>query len=237
MEIATTSTDLNVSEEDVIVQLDTIGDKIELWAWRPGEVPVEPLLSVIDTMVPVTGEGDVYVSVFGTPSNAEFHFIHAADKSIPILLGDVNNNGILVAEDIDLLSAEIRNGFNDPQFDLNRDNRVDESDRMFWVTDRNVMFTYVGDANLDGEFNSGDLVTAFGAGQYEDGIPFNSGWAEGDWNGNGDFESGDLVAAFTEGGYEQGRRSEMNAVPEPSCFVLLLLGAAVAVFWSRNSPF
>lgn len=36
--------------------------------------------------------------------------------------------------------------------------------------------TYFGDATLDGEFNSGDFVAAFTAGQYEDALPGDSTW-------------------------------------------------------------
>ena len=83
------------------------------------------------------------------------------------------------------------------------------------------MNTYVGDSNLDGEFNSTDFVVVFTANEYEDGIPNNSGWAEGDWNGDGDFDSSDFVAAFTDGGYEMGIRPAA-VVPEPSTYALLL---------------
>ena len=60
-----------------------------------------------------------------------------------------------------------------------------------------------GDANLDGRFNSSDLVKVFQAGKYEDSIFQNASWEEGDWNGDGDFDSQDLVMAFQLGWYEQ----------------------------------
>ena len=59
----------------------------------------------------------------------------------------------------------------------------------------------LGDANNDGVFDSADLVEAFLAGEYEDGIEDNSTFAEGDWNGDGDFDSADLVAALQTGLY------------------------------------
>ena len=43
-----------------------------------------------------------------------------------------------------------------------------------------------GDANLDGIFNSADLVQVFQANGYEDDVDANSTWAEGDWNGDGE---------------------------------------------------
>ncbi len=65
--------------------------------------------------------------------------------------------------------------------------------------------SYLGVVQLDGEFNSVDLVDVFQAGQYEDGIAGNSIWSTGDWNGDGDFTTSDLVVAFQDGGYEAGR--------------------------------
>jgi secreted trypsin-like serine protease len=53
-----------------------------------------------------------------------------------------------------------------------------------------------GDANLDGIFNSSDLVQVFQYGEYEDQLSGNSEWSNGDWNGDGEFDSADLIAAF-----------------------------------------
>ena len=135
-----------------------------------------------------------------------------------IVKGDFNDDNILDVQDIDLLSNEVRNGTNDPAFDLGDDDIVDESDRVIWVHD--LKKTYFGDSNLDGEFNSSDFVTVFKAGEYEDDIEMNSGWAEGDWNGDGDFGSRDLVFAFQQGGFEEGPRIAAP-VPEPSSVLLL----------------
>ena len=85
--------------------------------------------------------------------------------------------------------------------------------------------TYLGDANLDGEFNSGDLVAVFKAGKYEQDVA--AGWSEGDWDADGQFGTGDLVAAFKDGGYEQGPKP-VAAVPEPTA-TLILLAALVAI--------
>ena len=84
-----------------------------------------------------------------------------------------------------------------------------------------------GDSNLDGEFNSSDLVEVFAAGEYEDGIAENSYWTTGDWNSDGDFDSSDLVVAFRDGRYEEG--PAVNAVPEPSSAVLLIIGLLALV--------
>lgn len=97
---------------------------------------------------------------------------------------------------------------------------VDE--RIAFVHD--VLNTWMGDSNIDGEFNSSDFVAVFTAGEYEDGIAGNSVWETGDWNGDGDFTSGDFVLAFSDGGYELGPRPAANVVPEPASVLLLALG-------------
>lgn len=58
-----------------------------------------------------------------------------------------------------------------------------------------------GDSNLDGVFDSGDIIEVLKRGEYEDNVPLNSDWFDGDWDGNGDFESGDFVYAIQAGHY------------------------------------
>ena len=58
-----------------------------------------------------------------------------------------------------------------------------------------------GDANLDGQFDSTDLLQVFVAGQYEDQQSDNSTWETGDWTCDGEFSSSDLVAALQHGAY------------------------------------
>lgn len=61
--------------------------------------------------------------------------------------------------------------------------------------------TVAGDANLDGIFNSSDLVQVFSYGQFEDAIEDNSAWWSGDWNNDDDFTTADLVYAMQMGTY------------------------------------
>jgi hypothetical protein len=143
--------------------------------------------------------------------------------------GDFNRNGILDAADIDLLSAEVLNQTNEESFDLNGDSFVNGADRIRWVTD--LKNTYFGDANLDGEFNSGDLVEVFRVGHYEDGVERNSGWSTGDWNGDQEFDSGDFVEAFVGGGYDMGPRISAAAVPEPNTFFLCAIALGILAVW------
>jgi hypothetical protein len=138
------------------------------------------------------------------------------------LLGDFDGSGVLDVADINALAMEVRAGTNTAKFDLNSDNLVNNADHTMWVKD--VKKTWLGDANLDGEFSSADFVQVFQKGEYEDATPLNSNWDEGDWNGDGDFNSGDFVHAFQDGGYEKGPRQAANAVPEPNSMALLCVG-------------
>jgi hypothetical protein len=148
--------------------------------------------------------------------------------------GDFNGNGILDAGDIDLLTTEVRGGQNPAAFDLTGDGSVNDLDRQRWVND--IKRTYFGDANLDGEFNSGDLVAVFQAGEYEDATGGNSTWATGDWDGDGDFTSSDFVTAFSAGGYEQGPRASVASVPEPATgWLAILAGTTLAGIMRRRT--
>jgi hypothetical protein len=147
--------------------------------------------------------------------------------------GDFNNDGLLTAIDIDALTAEILAGGKGAAFDVNKDGDVTGDDRVYWVNE--LKKTYMGDANLDLEFNSKDLVEVLAAGQYEDAILGNSTWATGDFNGDADVTSADLVEALAGGGYELGPRQAVNAVPEPAGLTLLLV-AICGFRFITNSP-
>jgi hypothetical protein len=142
-----------------------------------------------------------------------------------MLAGDFNLNGALDAPDIDMLSAAVRDGLADAFLDLNHDALLEQADRTIWVHD--LKQTYFGDANLDGLFDSSDVVLVFSSGHYEDALVENSTWSTGDWDGNGEFESSDFVLALADGGYEQGPLPALAAVPEPASFWPAILAIAV----------
>ena len=156
------------------------------------------------------------------------------DYSGIVIRGDFNGNGIIDAEDMDLLTGEVQSGTNATSFDLNSDNVVNDEDRVVWVEAPDIGNTYAGDSNLDGQLDTSDFVFVFTAGEYEDNIPDNSVWATGDWNGSGDFDSSDFVYAFQFGGYEVGPRLNAQAVPEPSSAVLLIVALGMFAWRSRR---
>ena len=113
--------------------------------------------------------------------------------------GDLNGDGIVNVIDVDRICQAVRAGDVDPVFDLDSNGLVDHADQMYLV--QSVLRTSPGDANLDGFFDSRDIVAVFIAGEYSDGVDGNSGWSDGDWNCDGDFTSEDIVLAFQYGGY------------------------------------
>jgi hypothetical protein len=121
------------------------------------------------------------------------------------IVGDFNRDGRLNVEDVDALCAVVHRGQGDPQFDLDRDGHFSRDDLDVLVNQ--ILGTRAGDVNLDGRFDSTDLVIVFQGGEYEDGTTGNSSWSSGDWNCDGEFSTGDLVAAFEQGGYESTARS------------------------------
>ncbi len=156
---------------------------------------------------------------------------------VPSPIGDFDANDVVDVADVDLFvtgfqhpgwtGSECRTR-NSTMFDMNRDGTVDAEDVQVWA--RDAMNTYLGDADLNGEFNSTDLIQAFAAGTYEKGRVDAAGnvfgvgatWSEGDWTGDGVFNSADVIAAFADGGYERGPMELVAAVPEPSSLVLCL---------------
>jgi hypothetical protein len=139
--------------------------------------------------------------------------------------GDFDGNGQLDAIDLGQLTEALHAEDPDLVFDLNFDGSVEASDLSKWV--KVFKHTWFGDANLDGEFNSSDMVQVFAAGKYE--TEEAAGWAEGDWDGSGFFDSSDMVTAFADGGYEKGPQTDAVAVPEPGGWLLLVMAAGVMV--------
>lgn len=200
----------------------------------------QPLATMFDLMcssatIPTHGNGDRrLVSALDLEILAGIYgYVVDTSAVVTAPSGDFNQDGILTVDDIDALSSAIRQQENLEAFDLTFDGLLNASDRRVWVN--NLKETFFGDANLDGEFNSSDLVELFVAGEYEDNLRFNSTWSTGDFDGDGEFESGDLVAAFTDAGYELGPRVIAKAVPEPTVVVLLAAGLMGAINWRRRS--
>ncbi len=145
--------------------------------------------------------------------------------------GDFNGDGSLTVEDVDALNATIAANTNDGKFDLTGDGVVDPADLDVWVVD--LKKTWFGDANLDGQFNTNDLITVFQGGLFE--TESDASWGSGDWTGDKRFNTSDLIRAFQDGGFEQGPRGAVAAaVPEPGSFLLFALGFAALLGAARR---
>jgi hypothetical protein len=141
--------------------------------------------------------------------------------------GDFDDDGDLDSTDIDWLADAIIVGQYSRAFDLNGDGGVDLSDHQSWV--KELKQAWYGDADLDGVFNSGDLVRVLQAGEYEDSLELNSTWATGDWNADGEFTTSDLIVALQDGGYT----ASAVPVPEPSSLWVWTL-AMLAGLWRKR---
>ncbi len=135
--------------------------------------------------------------------------LRSDDGATKVFVWDRGNFELTVNQDILRLSGG---------YDL----RPADGDGVFF--DATGRRTWIGDANLNLKFDSGDLVQVFAAGLFDDGISENGTWSTGDWNGDREFDSADLVAAFEEGGYGQGEWLRANRIPEPASSISWIVG-------------
>ena len=205
--------------EDWMLEAGAVGDRITAKTWKVGEPePDAPQIVFFDFLF-TEGQFGVVSNINVSDPPVGEAVVHSSFDDItftfPGPLGDFNNDGDLDVDDLDSLMRHLNSDRN-AYFDVNDDWLLDEKDFTMWVTE--LKNTWFGDANLDGEFNSGDFVSVFQAGKFEQSVA--ASWSEGDWNGDGEFSSGDFVLAFQEGGYEKGLRGAVVAVPEPSAILL-----------------
>ncbi len=146
---------------------------------------------------------------------------------------DFNDDGVVDHGDVDLFCAAMRSAEPDRRFDFTGDGVVDESDRDQFIL-RMLDSTY-GDANLDGMFNSSDLVQVFVQGEYEDGMDNNSGWADGDWDCDGEFSTSDLVLAFQSGNYLAAVEAPTSIALAPAARIVDEAGSSFASSPSAES--
>ena len=149
------------------------------------------------------------------------------------IVGDVNSDDQLDASDIDRLYVLVNEG--NTLGDLNGDSGANQADVDLLVED--LLGTVYGDSNLDGQFDSSDLVQVFQRSEFEDNVVRNSTWASGDWNGDREFSSSDLVFVFEKGSYELNAATAVVAnVPEPNSILLLLSVTPFILCFTRRRP-
>ena len=177
----------------------------------------------IDTAI---GEGDFDWSDAESFDPYPVHFggvlAHGFNRSLEGLMADVRiyDEGLSQERIQSIMNGTDPGGvITDPLVPLNDGSLSDLEARIAYVHDE--LNSWLGDSNLDGEFNSSDFVIVFSAGKFE--TADSATWEQGDWNGDMSFNSSDFVAAFTDGGYENGPRPAINAVPEPTSVTWCIL--------------
>lgn len=143
---------------------------------------------------------DAMISVVETPSLAERIF------------GDFNDDGLVDASDIDLLSIEDRASTHKVEFDVTGDNLVNELDRSFWVTI--IKETVFGDVDLDRSVGFSDFLLL------RDNFGKPGGWASGDFDGDANVTFADFLLL----GDTFGTPVAVTPVPEPGANHLALFG-------------
>ena len=132
---------------------------------------------------------------------------------------------------IDEMTTAVNSQSGDLHFDLTDDAVVDAADRDRLITEING--TNAGDSNLDGLFDSSDLVRVFQINAYDDPDFEDVTWESGDWNGDDRVDSSDLIAAFRIGHYRHDAELP-RAVPEPRAISVWLALVAMCGILRRS---
>lgn len=163
---------------------------------------------------------------FGSLPGCDLTFSLLAAGDPPVgLFGDFDMNGLIEAEDIDILSAEVRNSSTDLTFDLNDDGSIDPGDRTAWVDGVGTLF---GDADLNGVVAFADflaLAQNFG---------LDAGWGQGDFDGDATIRFADFLVLAQNFGLSANAASAV-AVPEPASFLNMLAVLVFGVLRTRKS--
>ena len=194
------------------LDIDYVGE-IVLGISFPATTGVPLILDVFDdsgnevAMVEYVPGGDFRrISLPAVPDENYFIRVRGAtgmeegNYNLLINPGDTNSDGKIGPAEIDSICESIRANEYFRDMDFNTDQVLNLADIEFLL--KEFLNTSRGDANLDGDFNSSDLIKVFIAGQYDDNVTENSTWATGDWNCDQEFDSSDLIVAFIDGRYE-----------------------------------
>ena len=194
--------------QDIFMEFSTIGDQLELRVWPTDEDrPAEAQLSRVDNKFASGGSGFAFAG--GTMNDT------ALIRSIDITVlpatapGDVNDDQLLDARDLDLIAQNIDLDVTELRYDIDGDLRINLDDVSTWV--RDLKNTFSGDANLDGIVSFPDFLSlsaSFGQ---------SGGWAEGDFNSDGIVGFPDFLILSKN----FGATAVASSVPEPSGCALL----------------
>ena len=159
-----------------------------------------------------------------------------ADEPVgPVI--DFDGDGNANTSDIDALVQSIVEGNNAAEFDVSGDGLVNRADLDLWLESAAEFNGFgmpylVGDANLDGQVNAGDL-NAVGSNWQAD----KSTWQEGDFSADGKVNVTDLNGLALN--WQQSispAAASPSAVPEPNGMTLSLVGLlAISIIRHRRA--
>lgn len=138
--------------------------------------------------------------------------ITAFPPGIPPRLGDLNEDGTINPDDINLLFGQFA-GTANPPFDIDGDYDADIDDVQRLVT--TIIRTRMGDTNLDRQINEVDL--AYLADGWKLPVDESRGWRKGDFTGDHFINEADL--AYLADNWKLGPPAQ--ALPEPASMTLL----------------
>ncbi len=118
-------------------------------------------------------------------------------------LGNVRFTCTSCGLDVESVRKAVAAGAHARWSDLNGDAQTNADDLVYLLSER--LQSSVGDADLNGRFDSKDLLQVFQRGQFDDTVDNNSTWADGDWNGDSEVDNGDLLFVFQNGSYADTR--------------------------------
>lgn len=157
-------------------------------------------------------EADGYLE--GADDTSDLSFQVTLSEPAAGILGDYNGDSLVDADDIDLLTAAIRGGSADTQYDLDGSGAVDAGDLSEMIAA--VIGTNFGDADLNGSVDLLDLSAL--ASNFQS----TGGWSQGNFNTDDVVDLLDLSALATNFG-------TTTAAPEPLSIAVLGLGAAALI--------
>ena len=174
----------------------------------------------------LTGQIDDFRVYAGVLTDDEV--LDLALESETIFPADVDFNGIVNAEDADLLVAAILENGELRQYDLNADGKLDTADLERFLADAAAFNGFaqpyeVGDADLNGQINASDLNAL---GSNWQGRP--NRWSGGDFDANGIVDANDLNFVGLRWQSEIPLAAAVP-IPEPSMVKLLALCLVVCL--------
>jgi len=128
----------------------------------------------------------------------------------------------LTARDLIMVTREVASGRARGELDHDSSSGVDTDELIQFLQSEDVS---VGDADLDGVFNSSDLVALFQLDYFE--TSAEADWSTGDFNGDRRFSTKDLVMAFVAGDFDRSSGPDVRTVPEPSTIGSVIIALSV----------